>query len=199
MEPKEGLEPSTFRLRVGPQAFNWTQLGPSWLLRCGTDFICCRPVAPGRSVWVAREVAIGLCWRWVLASDRPPRPSDRHRKVQCTDRSPPWPYHLQAKLPHHAQPHLPYQRAVDRCPERSPSRSLLKGSSGLGDTWMAGFVIIQRRSTMVEVGDRVVVESEKVGSITRSGVVTAVEDRLITVRWTPAPSRSLSQAPDPSR
>src|SRR5215217_6464418 len=36
---------------------------------------------------------------------------------------------------------------------------------------------------MVEVGDRVVVESEKVGSVTRSGVVTAVEDRLITVRW----------------
>jgi hypothetical protein len=27
------------------------------------------------------------------------------------------------------------------------------------------------------------VESEKVGSVTRSGVVTAVEDRLITVRW----------------
>ena len=36
---------------------------------------------------------------------------------------------------------------------------------------------------MVEVGDRVLVESEKVGSATRSGVVTAVEDRLITVRW----------------
>ena len=36
---------------------------------------------------------------------------------------------------------------------------------------------------MVEVGDRVVVESEKVGSVTRSGVVMAVEDRLITVRW----------------
>jgi Domain of unknown function (DUF1918) len=31
--------------------------------------------------------------------------------------------------------------------------------------------------------DRVLVESEKVGSVTRSGVVTAVEDRLITVRW----------------
>jgi Domain of unknown function (DUF1918) len=36
---------------------------------------------------------------------------------------------------------------------------------------------------MVEVGDRVVVESEKVGSVTRSGVVTAVDDPLITVRW----------------
>jgi Domain of unknown function (DUF1918) len=36
---------------------------------------------------------------------------------------------------------------------------------------------------MVEVGDRVLVESEKVGSATRSGVVVAVEDRLITVRW----------------
>ena len=36
---------------------------------------------------------------------------------------------------------------------------------------------------MVEVGDRVLVESEKVGSVTRSGVVTAVDDPLITVRW----------------
>jgi hypothetical protein len=36
---------------------------------------------------------------------------------------------------------------------------------------------------MVEVGDRVLVESEKVGSATRSGVVTAVEGQLITVRW----------------
>ncbi len=36
---------------------------------------------------------------------------------------------------------------------------------------------------MVEVGDRVVVESEKVGTLTRSGVVTAVDGRLITVRW----------------
>jgi hypothetical protein len=36
---------------------------------------------------------------------------------------------------------------------------------------------------MVEVGDRILVESEKVGSATRSGVVTAVQDRLITVRW----------------
>jgi hypothetical protein len=46
-----------------------------------------------------------------------------------------------------------------------------------------GSVIIQRRPKMVEVGDRVLVESEKVGTVTRSGVVTAVEDRLITVRW----------------
>jgi Domain of unknown function (DUF1918) len=36
---------------------------------------------------------------------------------------------------------------------------------------------------MVEVGDHVLVESEKVGSVTRSGVVTVVEGRLITVRW----------------
>jgi hypothetical protein len=59
----------------------------------------------------------------------------------------------------------------------------LKVPSGLGDTWWPGFVTVQRRSTMVEVGDRVVVESEKVGSVTRSGIVTAVKDRLITVRW----------------
>jgi hypothetical protein len=36
---------------------------------------------------------------------------------------------------------------------------------------------------MVEVGDRVLVESQKVGNVTRSGVVTAVDGRLITVRW----------------
>jgi Domain of unknown function (DUF1918) len=36
---------------------------------------------------------------------------------------------------------------------------------------------------MVEVGDRVLVVSEKVGSVTRSGVVTAVDGRPITVRW----------------
>jgi hypothetical protein len=59
----------------------------------------------------------------------------------------------------------------------------LNEADGLEDTWVPGSVIIQRRSTMVEVGDRVLVESEKVGTVTRSGVVTAVEDhRLITVR-----------------
>jgi hypothetical protein len=36
---------------------------------------------------------------------------------------------------------------------------------------------------MVEVGDRVLVESEKVGTVTRGGVVTAVDGRLIKVRW----------------
>jgi Domain of unknown function (DUF1918) len=36
---------------------------------------------------------------------------------------------------------------------------------------------------MVEVGDRVLVESEKVGMVTRSGVVMALDGRLITVRW----------------
>jgi hypothetical protein len=36
---------------------------------------------------------------------------------------------------------------------------------------------------MVKVGDHVVVESEKVGSTTRSGVVTAVDGPLLTVRW----------------
>ena len=36
---------------------NWTRQEPSWLLRYGTDFIQCRPVRPGRSAWVARQVA----------------------------------------------------------------------------------------------------------------------------------------------
>src|SRR4029453_9126383 len=48
---------------------------------------------------------------------------------------------------------------------------------------------------MVEVGDRVLVESEKVGAVTRSGVVTDVDGRLITVRWTPDRRRCLYQAP----
>jgi hypothetical protein len=36
---------------------------------------------------------------------------------------------------------------------------------------------------MVKVGDHVLIESEKVGSATRSGVVTAVDGPLLTVRW----------------
>ncbi len=36
---------------------------------------------------------------------------------------------------------------------------------------------------MVKVGDRVVVESEKVGTPPRRGEVTAVSGRVLTVRW----------------
>lgn len=36
---------------------------------------------------------------------------------------------------------------------------------------------------MVEVRDRVVVESEKVGDPPRTGVVTGVSGQLITIRW----------------
>jgi hypothetical protein len=36
---------------------------------------------------------------------------------------------------------------------------------------------------MVNVGDRVRIESEKVGSVTRTGTVTAIDGRMITVRW----------------
>ncbi len=36
---------------------------------------------------------------------------------------------------------------------------------------------------MVEIRDRVVIESEKVGQPPRSGVVTAVQGRLVAVRW----------------
>jgi hypothetical protein len=56
-------EPTTFRLRVGPKPSNWTRPGPSWLLRCGTEFhpvpnfIQYRPVVPRISAWVAKEVA----------------------------------------------------------------------------------------------------------------------------------------------
>ena len=57
LEPEEGLEPSTFRLRVGPKPSNWTRPVPSWLLRSGADSIETRPVGPGTNAWVAREVA----------------------------------------------------------------------------------------------------------------------------------------------
>jgi hypothetical protein len=54
----------------------------------------------------------------------------------------------------------------------------------VGETLGGGLVSSRsKEATMVEVGDRVLVESEKVGSVTRSGVVTAVDGRLITVRW----------------
>lgn len=36
---------------------------------------------------------------------------------------------------------------------------------------------------MVNVGDRIVVESEKVGSPPRRGEVTAVSGRMLWVRW----------------
>ncbi len=36
---------------------------------------------------------------------------------------------------------------------------------------------------MANVGDRVVVESEKVGTPPRRGEVTAVSGRMLTVRW----------------
>jgi hypothetical protein len=61
---------------------------------------------------------------------------------------------------------------------------VLNGAAGRWDTLGGGLVRHHpKEATMVEVGDRVLVESEKVGSVTRSGVVTAVDGRLITVRW----------------
>jgi hypothetical protein len=36
---------------------------------------------------------------------------------------------------------------------------------------------------MVDIGDRVVIESEKVGVEPRSGVITAVEGTIVHVRW----------------
>jgi hypothetical protein len=38
-EPEVGFEPTTFRLRVGPNPSNWTRPDPSWLLRSGADSI----------------------------------------------------------------------------------------------------------------------------------------------------------------
>ena len=50
----------------------------------------------------------------------------------------------------------------------------LEPSQPAGD--MENWLPPHREVDMVEVGDRVVVESEKVGALTRSGVVIAVED-----------------------
>lgn len=36
---------------------------------------------------------------------------------------------------------------------------------------------------MVQVGDRVVLESEKVGQQAQSGVVTGTQGRLLKIRW----------------
>jgi hypothetical protein len=36
---------------------------------------------------------------------------------------------------------------------------------------------------MAAIGDRVQIESEKVGSATRIGTVAAIDGRMITVRW----------------
>ena len=36
---------------------------------------------------------------------------------------------------------------------------------------------------VVDVGDHIVVESEKVGTPPRRGVVTGVSGRMVTVRW----------------
>jgi Domain of unknown function (DUF1918) len=66
---------------------------------------------------------------------------------------------------------------------RLPPLRELNDAGGVDDTWGARFRDPPEEANMVEVGDRVLVESEKVGAVTRSGVVTAVEDRLITVRW----------------
>ncbi|HZA80351.1 MAG TPA: DUF1918 domain-containing protein, partial [Actinomycetes bacterium] len=53
----------------------------------------------------------------------------------------------------------------------------------VGTLGVAWFRHHPEEAVMVEVGDQVVVESEKVGNVTRSGVVTAIDGRLITVRW----------------
>ena len=72
-------------------------------------------------------------------------------------------------------------------PQQLPLQQFLElpkiGGHGLSDTWHGNAPEQAARTAEVEVGDRVLVESEKVGAVTRSGVVTAVEDRLITVRW----------------
>ena len=36
---------------------------------------------------------------------------------------------------------------------------------------------------MVQVGDRIEIETERVGQRPRGGVVTGVKERLLTIRW----------------
>jgi hypothetical protein len=69
LEPEEGFEPSTLRLRVGPKSFHWTGPDPSWLRRSGTDSPQTRPVPVGSNA--CKEVATVLrCGE--LASTRHP-------------------------------------------------------------------------------------------------------------------------------
>ena len=74
-------------------------------------------------------------------------------------------------------------------PARSPPLLVLNGAGGLGDTW-SGLVTPPSRGGDDGQGRRPgLVEWEKVGSVTRSGVVTAIDGWLITVAGTPALSR----------
>ena len=72
----------------------------------------------------------------------------------------------------------------------------LEPSQSAGDTWRGRVAPPAEEVDMVAVGDRVVVESEKVGTLTRSGVVMAVEGRLITVRWDSGVQSVFIPAPD---
>jgi hypothetical protein len=60
---------------------------------------------------------------------------------------------------------------------------LLSWAGGLKTLEQPGSVSRKGEVDMVEIGDLVLVESEKVGTATRSGVVTAVDGPLITVKW----------------
>jgi len=63
-----------------------------------------------------------------------------------------------------------------------PTTNLLRSVGGLRTLDGPGCINAEEVD-MVEVGDRVLVESEKVGAATRSGVVADVDGSLITVRW----------------
>src|SRR4029453_1336200 len=67
-------------------------------------------------------------------------------------------------------------------PHQLPATTLFRSVGGLRRLGGPG-VSMAEEVDMVEVGDRVLVESEKVGSAARSGVVTDVDGRLITVHW----------------
>src|SRR5215213_1053112 len=74
-------------------------------------------------------------------------------------------------------------RRTESASVHPPCHGPLEFSQSAGETWSGLVAPPAEEVDMVEVGDRVLVESEKVGTLTRSGVVTAVSGRLITVRW----------------
>jgi hypothetical protein len=56
MEPEEGFEPSTFRLRAKCSASEWTEQNGNYLLTLGAASIWSGPDGPRRIVWMTIEM-----------------------------------------------------------------------------------------------------------------------------------------------
>ena len=81
--------------------------------------------------------------------------------------------------------------ASPQCPRRHPAESTkqdtrARSAGAQSFLWSARIASRARRGweePMVQIGDRVVLESEKVGQQSQSGVVTGTQGRLLHVRW----------------